>query len=178
MSKKFYVYCVFLISFVLVLMTGYLAMLTPVGNIGDKKIRLYDLCNMALLNKEELLEQRAYEMAFTKLCQELELTVTEDELMNEAESVKMQFPDLDQKKLLHICKESILRQKAIDKLSTEINITADLARKYYDSNSAKYGETEPEYEMIKHDMQMEMGERKYEEELAEIRSQYEVKIKQ
>lgn len=178
MSRKFYFCCVVTITFVLVLVSGYLAMLTSVGNIGDKKIRLYDLCNMALDNKEELLNKRADDMAFEKLCQKLEITVKEDEVRHEAESIKTQFPNLDQNKLLDICEESILRQKAIDKLSAEIKITAELAREYYESNALKYGEAEPEFEEIKHDMQMEMGEKEYEKELAEIRSGYEVKVTQ
>lgn len=176
MSRKFFICCVFVGFFVLVLVSGYLAMLRPVGNIGDKKIRLYDFYGMALENKEELLNKRADDMAFEKLCQKLGLIVKEDEVRHEAESVKKQFPNLDQNKLLDICEESILRQKAIDKLSLEINITAELAREYYESNASKYGEAEPEFEEIKHDMQMEMGEKEYEKELAEIRSGYEVKI--
>ena len=47
-----------------------------------------------------------------------------------------------------------------------------------EENALKYGEAEPEFEEIKHDMQMEMGEKEYEKELAEIRSGYEVKITQ
>lgn len=170
MKRKKIVYCGLTIVFVL--MAGCLALLMPIGKIGDRSIRMYRFLNVAMQNKTEILEEMAEGKAFDELCEQLQITVREDEIKREVETLKTQFPNLNQTEIVNVCRNSILRQKAIEKLAEEVNVTADFARMYYENNIGKYEGEEPDFGKIKFDIQMEMGEKKYEETLEKIRSSY------
>lgn len=166
--------CAFVIFFVLIIVVGYFVLFKPVGMVGDTQIRAYRLYANAMQNKAELLDNMAEDMASEQLCRQLNVTVEEKDVKREAQNLDKQFPGLSQNEIMNICKKSMLRQKAIEKLAEEINVTAELARTHYENHMDIYGESEPEFAVIKHDLQMELGEKKYEEELEKIRSEYPV----
>ena len=113
----------------------------------------------------------ADDTAFDKLIKEINVTVTEDEVKKEMSELK-KHSEISYK----TCLKSILHQKAIEKLATQIRVTADDARSYYESNKWQYGDTEPDFEKVKSDMQMGMGVTEYEERLYKIRESYKVSI--
>lgn len=174
MKRNYLICCAFISFFVLIIVAGYFALFKPVGTIGDTQIRAYRIYAEAMQNKAELLDSLAEDMAFDQLCRQLNVTVDDKDVKREAEKLDKQFPGLNQSEIMNICKKSMLRQKAIEKLAVEVTVTADLARTHYENNMDIYGESEPEFAVIKHDIQMEMGEKRYEEELEKIRSGYPV----
>ena len=146
-------------------------MLKPIAKVGNDKIRMYEFIRYAVLDKQYVLERMADDTAFYKLIKELNVTVTEDEVKAEMSELK-KHSEISYK----TCLKSILHQKAIEKLATEIQVTADDARSYYENNKWQYGDTEPDFEKVKSDMQMGMGVTEYEERLYKIRESYKVSI--
>lgn len=170
MKKKILVCCGLVLLSVVILMKGYF-LLQPIAKIGYEPVRRYEFIKYSLSNEQQVLERMADDIAFKKLIDEIGVTVTEEEVQSEMDALKG-YSDLSYK----ACLKSILHQKAIERYASEIRITADKARSYYENNKWRYGETEPDFEKVKADMQMEMGVAKYEERLYEIREECKVSI--
>lgn len=151
-------------------MTGHF-LLKPVAKVGNDTVRMYEFIGYSISDEQHILERMADDIAFKKLIEETGVTVSEEEVQREMEAVKKQS-DIS----YETCLKSILHQKAIEKYASEFQITADKARTYYENNKWRYGETEPDFEKVKSDMQMEMGVAKYEERLYKIREEYKVSI--
>lgn len=156
--------------FVIILMKG-LYITKPIAKVGNDTVRMYEFIGYALSNNQHVLERMADDIAFKKLIEETGVKVSEAEVKREMNALK-KHSNIS----YETCLESILHQKAIDKYASEIQVTAENARKYYENNKWRYGETEPEFEKIKSDMQMEMGVAKYEERLYKIREECKVSI--
>lgn len=176
MKRKYIFCCAFFIIVVLVLMSGYFKFLKPVGSIGDIKIRQYELSECAQLNKRQLFEQIADELVFETMVKNLNIRVQEEEINVQMAVVKEQFPELNEKEVYTICRKTILRQKTVEKFASEVIVDAELARKFYDENRVQYGEGEPDYEQIKSELQMEMGEKKYEEYLDKLKAEQKIRF--
>lgn len=146
-------------------------MLKPIAKIGNDTVKMHEFIKYALSDKELVLEKMADDTAFGKLIEEKGVTVSEEEVQKEMEALKGQT-DITYK----TCLRSILHQKAIDKYASEFKVTVEEARRYYENNRSYYGETEPDFEKVESDMQMEMGVAEYEERLYKIRKEYKVSI--
>lgn len=170
MNKKIIICCAFIIFFVIVIVTGHF-LLKPIARVGNDTVRMYEFIGYAMSDEQHVLERMADELAFKKLVEETKVTVTEEEVNAEMNALKKNS-DIS----YETCLKSILHQKAIEKYASEFQITADKARSYYENNKWRYGETEPDFEKVKSDMQMEMGVAKYEERLYRIREECKVSI--
>lgn len=170
MKRKIIICCAFAIFIVIVIVTGHF-LLKPVAKVGNDNVRMYEFIGYSISDEQHILERMADDIAFKKLIEETGVTVSEEEVQREMEAVKKQS-DIS----YETCLKSILHQKAIEKYASEFQITADKARTYYENNKWRYGETEPDFEKVKSDMQMEMGVAKYEERLYKIREEYKVSI--
>lgn len=170
MNKKIFVCCGLILLSVVILMKGHF-LLKPIAKVGNDNIRMYEFIGYSLSNDQQVLERMADDIAFKKLIEETGVTVTEEEVQNEMNALK-ENSDIS----YETCLETILHQKAIEKYASEFQITADKARSYYENNKWRYGETEPDFEKVKSDMQMEMGVAKYEERLYKIREECKVSI--
>lgn len=170
MKRKIIICCAFAIFIVIVIVTGHF-LLKPVAKVGNDTVRMYEFIGYSISDEQHILERMADDIAFKKLIEETGVTVSEEEVQREMEAVKKQS-DIS----YETCLKSILHQKAIEKYASEFQITADKARTYYENNKWRYGETEPDFEKVKSDMQMEMGVAKYEERLYKIREEYKVSI--
>ena len=170
MNKKIIICCAFIIFFVIVIVTGHF-LLKPIAKVGNDTVRMYEFIGYAMSDEQHVLERMADDLAFKKLVDETEVTVTEEEVYAEMNALKKNS-DIS----YETCLKSILHQKAIEKYASEFQITADKARSYYENNKWRYGETEPDFEKVKSDMQMEMGVAKYEERLYKIREECKVSI--
>lgn len=168
--KKIIFCCVFVIFIVIVIVTGQF-LLKPIAKVGDDTVRMYKFIRYAISDKQHVLERMADDIAFNKLIEEINVTVTTEEVQKEMSELK-KHSDISYK----TCLESILHQKAIEKLASEFQVTADQARSYYENNKCLYGDAEPEFEKIKSDMQIDMGVVEYEERLYKIREDYKVSI--
>lgn len=168
MKKKIFFCCVLTIIFVIVILTGHF-LLKPIAKVGNDTVTRYGFIRYAMSDEKHILERMADDIAFKKLIEETKVTVSDEEVKAEMEALKS-VSDIS----YETCKNSILHQKAIEKYATEIDITADAARSYYENNKEKYGETEPDFEKVKADIQMEMGVAKYEERLYKIREECKV----
>lgn len=170
MKKKIIICCTFIIFFVIVIVTGQF-LFKPIAKIGTDTVRMHEFIGYALSDKEYMLERMSDNFAIKKLIEETQVTVTEEEVQNEMNAIKNNS-DIS----YETCLESMLRQKIIDKYASETQISADNARKYYEDNKWRYGDTEPDFEKIKTDMQMEMGVAKYEERLYQLKEECRVVI--
>lgn len=164
--------CVFVTFIVIVIVTGQVV-LKPIANVGNYTIRIFDFISFAMSDKQHVLERMADDIAFKQMIEETGVSVSEDEIQNEM-NVSGQHSDIS----YEACAEAILHQKAIEKYALEFQITADKARSYYEDNKWRYGDTEPDFEKVKSDMQMELGVAKYEERLYKIREECKVYIAQ
>lgn len=162
--------CGLILLSVLIFMKGHF-LLKPIAKIGNDNIRMYEFIGYSMRYEEQVLERMADDIAFQKLIEETGVTVSEEEIQNEMDSLK-KHSEIS----YETCKRSILHQKAIEKYASEFNITADKARAYYEKNKWRYGEEEPQFEKVKSDMQMEMGVAKYEERLFKIREECKVSL--
>jgi len=165
LKKKIFFCCAFTIFIVIVIVTG-IFLLNPIAKVGDDTVRTYDFIKYTLSDKQHVLERMADDIAFKKLIKETQVTVDEDEVKKEMDALG-KHSEIS----YETCLESILHQRAIEKYASEIQITADTARNYYENNKWRYGEAEPDFEKVKTDMQMEMGVAKYEERLYQIREE-------
>lgn len=170
MKKKVIICCAFAIFFVIVIVTGHF-LLKPIAKVGTDTVRMYEFIGYAISDEQHVLGRMAEDLAFKKLIEEIQVTVTEEEVNAEMNALKKQS-DIS----YETCLKSILHQKAIEKYASEFEITADKARAYYENNKWRYGEAEPDFEKVKSDMQMEMGVAKYEERLYKIREENKVSI--
>lgn len=170
MKKKIFICCALVIFIVIVIVTGQF-LLKPIAKVGNDTVKMYEFIGYALSDKQHVLERMSDDIAFKKLIEETKVTVAEEEVHNEMNTLKNNS-DIS----YETCLESILRQKVIDKYASETQISADSARKYYEENKWRYGETEPDFEKIKTDMQMETGVAEYEERLYKIREECSVSI--
>ena len=170
LKKKIFFCCAFAIFFVIVIVTGHF-LLKPIAKVGNDTVRMYELIGFTLSDEQHVLERMADDLAFKKLIEETQVTVTEEEVNAEMNALKKNS-DIS----YMTCLESILHQKAIEKYASEFQITADKARNYYENNKWRYGDAEPDFEKVKSDMQMEMGVAKYEERLYKIREECKVSI--
>ena len=170
MKRKYLWYAGVSIMAILLIMTAEFA-LRPIAKIGDRTVRMYEFLSYEFTDKENGIEKMAEDIAFEKLIQGIGVTVTESEIAEEADKLKMCD---DEEKAL--CRKTILHQKAIEKYASEVTVTADEARQYYETHKERYGGTEPEFEHIKYDIQMESGIKKYEESLERIMSENEIQI--
>lgn len=170
MKKKVIICCAFAIFFVIVIVIGHF-LLKPIAKVGTDTVRMYEFIGYAISDEQHVLGRMAEDLAFKKLIEETQVTVTEEEVNAEMNALKKQS-DIS----YETCLKSILHQKAIEKYASEFEITADKARNYYENNKWRYGEAEPDFEKVKSDMQMEMGVAKYEERLYKIREENKVSI--
>ena len=170
MKSKIFICCAFAIFFVIVIVTGHF-LLKPVAKVGNDTVRMYEFIGYSISDKQHVLGRMADDIAFKKLIEETGVTVSEDEVEQEMNSVK-KHSDIS----YETCLKTILHQKAIEKYASEFQITADKARTYYENNKWRYGEEEPDFEKVKSDMQMEMGVAKYEERLYKIREECKVSV--
>ena len=170
MKKKIFICCALVIFIVIVIVTGQF-LLKPIAKVGNDTVRMYEFIGYALSDKQYVLERMSDDFAIKKLIEETQVTVTEEEVQNEMNAIKNNS-DIS----YETCLESMLRQKVIDKYASEIQISADNARKYYEENKWRYGDTEPDFEKVKTDIQMEMGVAKYEERLYQLKEECRVVI--
>lgn len=168
MKRKIIFCCAFAFFFVIVIVTGHF-LLKPIAKVGNETVRMYEFIGYSIANEQHVLERMADDIAFKKLIEETGVTVSEEEVQREMNALK-KHSDIS----YETCLETILHQKAIEKYASEFQITADEARTYYENNKWRYGETEPDFEKVKTDMQMEMGVAKYEERLYKIREECKV----
>lgn len=143
--------------------------LRPVAKIGSKTVRMHELLSYAIKNTEYETERMAEDIALERLAEEAGVKVYEIE--NEVLQLEM-----NRNKGKKLCRKVILHQRLIEKYAAEITVTAEEARKYYEEHKDQYGGTEPEFERIKHDIQMESGTEKYEELFEKIMTENEVQI--
>lgn len=169
--KKIIFCCAFIILFVIVIMTGsYL--LKPIAKVGNETVRIYEFIQYSLSDKQQVLERIADDIAFQKLTEERKIKITNEEIQREMNELS-KYSDIS----YETCRKSMLQQKVIESYATEIDITAENARAYYENNMERYGETEPDFVKIKADMQMELGVAEYEEQLYKIREKFKVCIR-
>jgi len=69
-----------------------------------------------------------------------------------------------------------MHQRAIEKFASRCEVSVSEVRDYYEKNKERYGETEPEFEKVKTDMQMEMGTKIYDEKLQKYTEENKVEI--
>ena len=167
MKRHLLICCAFIIFFVIVIVTVQFVR-QPIAKVGDDTVNMYEFISYALENEQYILEKVADEKAFQKLIEETGVTVTEAEVSREMDCIDS-LTDIS----YETCKKSILTQKAIEKYASEITVTAETAREYYEKNKWRY-DVVPDYEKVKIDMQMDMGVAKYEERLCQIRQEYTV----
>ena len=174
--KKNNILCCVILGFIVLLLVSGQMILKPVGYVGNKKIRACDVYRFAMTDRENTINRIKDEMVFEKLVDELELTVSDSEIKSEMLNFEAESK-FEEKQLYKMCRKTILHQKAIDHLASEVSVSADEARTYYDANKEKYGDTEPDFESVKHDIQMQTGGKKYEELLDKIAAENEVKLR-
>ena len=170
MKKKIFFCCALIIFFVIVIVTGHF-LLKPIAKVGNDTVRMYEFIRYSISEDRQVLERMADDIAFRVLVEETGVTAGHEEVEREMRALK-KHSDIS----YEICLKSILHQKAIEKYASEISVTADKARKYYENNKWRYGEEEPDFEKVKADMQMELGVEKYEERLYKIREKCKVSI--
>ena len=171
MNKKIILSCVFIVLIVIVIMTGGF-LLKPIAKVGNDTVRMYEFIGYAVSDNQIILERTAEKLAFKRIIEETNVTVSEAEIQTELNA--MNTSDIS----YETCRKSMLQQKVIEKYASEVTITANAARIYYEENKGRYGENEPEFERVKSDMQMEMGVAKYEERLSKLKAEYAVSISQ
>ena len=151
-------------------MTGHF-LLKPIAKIGNDTVRAYEFIGTALSDEQYVLEKMADDQTFKKLIEETGATASDEEVQREMKELsKYSYISYD------TCLETILHQRVVEKYASDFQATADKVRNYYENNKWLYGEEEPDFEIVKSDMQMEMGVAKYEERLYEIRQEYKVSI--
>ena len=170
MKKKIIVCCAFVILFVIVIVTGHF-LLKPIAKVGNDTVIMYDFIRYTFSDKQFILERMAENVAFNRLVKEANVTVSDTEIQTELNALENKT-DISYK----TCQKSILQQKVIEKYASEIKVTAENARQYYEDYKWRYSETEPEFETVKTDMQMEMGVAKYEERLSRLKEDCKVSI--
>ena len=170
LGKKIIICCVFVVVIVLVILTGYF-IFKPIAKVGNDTVRMYEFMGYAISDKPHGLERMADDLAFEKLIKETGVSVSEEEIRKEFGYMQTKS-DISYK----TCRKTILYQKAIEKYASEVQVSADEARSYYESNKEHYGETEPDFAQVRNDMRMEMGVAKYEERLYQIREETKVKL--
>ena len=143
----------------------------PIAKVGNETVRMYEFIKYSLSDRHSVIERMVDELAFKKLVDENGISVNEEEIQNGLKALHKQS-DISYK----ACLKSIEYQKVLEKFSSEVQITADKARGYYENNKWRYGEDEPDFETVKNDIQMEMGVAKYEERLCKIKEEYKVHI--
>lgn len=168
MKKKIFFCCVFLMFFVLVIVTGHF-LLKPMAKIGDDTVRAHELIRYAMSERNHIAERMADDIAFEKLVSETGVTASDEEIKREMEALGK-----DSGISYKTCLKSVLHQKIINKFALEYRVSADDARSYYEKNKEQYGDTEPDFEKVKADLQFEMGVKRYEECLSKIREKYSV----
>lgn len=176
MLKRNNILCCVILGFVVLVIVSGQMILKTVGYVGDRKIRAYDIYRFAMLDRENTAMRLKEEIVFEKLVKELNLTVSDDEIKSEVVNFTAKS-SYDEKQVYKMCRKAILHQKAIDKLASQVDVSADEARAYYESNKKKYGGSEPEFESIKHDIQMRTGVEKYEKLIEKIAAENEVRIR-
>lgn len=151
-------------------MTGHF-LLKPIAKIGNDTVRAYEFIGAALSDEQYVLEKMADDLAFKKLIEETGVTASDEEVQREMKELS-KYSDIS----YDTCLKTILRQRTVEKYASDFQVTAEKMRSYYENNKWLYGEEEPDFEMVRSDMQMEMGVAKYEERLYEIRQEYKVSI--
>lgn len=149
--------------FVLVIVTGHF-LLKPMAKIGDDTVRTYEFIRYAISDRNHIAERMADDIAFKNIVSETGVTASKDEISREMEALGK-----DSGISYKTCLNSVLHQKIINKFALEYRVSAEEARSYYEKNKEHYGDTEPDFEKIKADLQFEMGVKRYEERLFEIR---------
>ena len=156
-------------AILLVMLCGFL--LRPVAKIGSKTVRLCEYLSFAMENIECLTGKMAEDIALDQLAEKAGVTVEDNEIKEEAS--RRQINGNEGKKL---CRKVILHQRLIEEYASGITVTVEEVREYYEAHKEQYAAFEPMFELIKRDIQMELGTAKYEESLERILTENEVKI--
>ncbi len=127
---------------------------------------LNDISKRAILDIE--LESYVMDM----VVKELSLEIDEKEISTQA-GMFAENDGLTDEEIYETIKSSLVKQKAIEHFASEIEVSGDSAREYIKNHPDKYPE-QPGYEIVKQDITMEMGERRYEELVQKIKDNVEV----
>ena len=107
-------------------MTGHF-LLKPISKVGNDTVRMYDFIRYTFSDKQFILERMAENVAFNRLVKEVNVTVSDTEIQTELNALENKT-DISYK----TCQKSILQQKVIEKYASEIKVTAENARQYYE----------------------------------------------
>ena len=170
MKKVIIKSCVLVLISVIVIITACF-LFKPIAKVGSDTVRVYELLQFTLENPSCELERLSNNMAFEKVITDAGVEVSDEEVKEELERVS-----LDKDVSFEMCKKAILHQKVIEKFASKCEVSVSEAREYYEKNKEQYGETEPEFEKVKTDMQMQMGAKIYDEKLEKIMEENKVEI--
>jgi len=162
--------CVFVLFIVIVIISGYF-LFNPIAKVGNETVNVYELIRYTLKNPSYELERLANNTAFDKVISEAGVEVSDEEVTNELKRISM-YKDIT----FEMCKKAIMHQRAIEKFASRCEVSVSEVRDYYEKNKERYGETEPEFEKVKTDMQMEMGTKIYDEKLQKYTEENKVEI--
>ncbi len=174
MKIKKIVCCVFILIIVCVIISECFTSMQPIVEVNGLVIRRYEYENELKEYKDMVITDMTDTILLYQFAESVGVDAADDEVERSAEDVMAENITINRAKAEKIARDGIVIQKCIDYFAGRVQPDADEVKAYYEKNKEHYGD-EPDYECIKQNYQMEMGEKMYESKLEEFKSKAEIK---
>lgn len=174
MNKRKIICCAFILFSVFVIISECVTSMQPIVKVNGYMVRRYEYENELKEYQELIVADVTDSILLYQFANNLGVDASDDEVKQSAEVLMNERKGISKHKASKMARDGIVIQKCIDYFAGKVQPDADEVKAYYENNKELYGD-EPDYESIKQNYQMEMGEKMYESKLEEFKSKAEIK---